>query len=117
MNKESRLKRALRQRCKIKQLKANRLTVYRTAKHIYAQVLNNDGTATVASASTVEPKIKSGLKKGSGNVKAATAIGNEIAKRALKAGISEVAFDRSGFKYHGRVKALAEAARESGLKF
>ncbi|KAF3977029.1 MAG: 50S ribosomal protein L18 [Methylococcales symbiont of Iophon sp. n. MRB-2018] len=117
MNKKvSRLKRALRQRCKIKQLGANRLTVHKTSQHIYAQVMSNDGTTTIASASTLETDIKASL-KGTGNADAATAIGNAIAKRALEAGITQVAFDRSGFKYHGRVKALADAAREAGLKF
>ncbi len=114
--KASRLKRALRQRCKIKQLGANRLTVHKTSQHIYAQVMSNDGNTTVASASTLEADIKSSL-KGTGNADAATAVGSAIAKRALEAGISQVAFDRSGFKYHGRVKALADAAREAGLKF
>ncbi|KAF3980868.1 MAG: 50S ribosomal protein L18 [Methylococcales symbiont of Hymedesmia sp. n. MRB-2018] len=114
--KVSRLKRALRQRCKIKQLGANRLTVHKTSQHIYAQVMSNDGTATIASASTLETDIKASL-KGTGNADAATAIGSAIAKRALEAGITQVAFDRSGFKYHGRVKALADAAREAGLKF
>jgi large subunit ribosomal protein L18 len=78
--------------------------------------MNADGTATVASASTVEADIKSTL-KGTGNAEAAVAVGSAIAKRALEAGVSQVAFDRSGFKYHGRVKALADAAREAGLKF
>lgn len=117
MNKKvSRLKRALRQRCKIKQLGINRLTVHRTSQHIYAQVMNGDGTNTVASASTLEADIKAKL-EGTGNRDAAIVVGDAIAKRALKAGVSQVAFDRSGFKYHGRVKALANAAREAGLKF
>jgi len=114
--KSSRLKRALRQRCKIKQLGVSRLTVHRTSQHIYAQVMSEDGLATVASASTLEADIKSGLKS-TGNADAASVVGKAIAKRALEAGITEVAFDRSGFKYHGRVKALADAAREAGLKF
>ncbi len=114
--KASRLKRALRQRCKIKQLGVSRLTVHRTSQHIYAQVMSEDGVATVASASTLEADIKSNL-KATGNANAATEVGKAIAKRALEAGVSEVAFDRSGFKYHGRVKALADAAREAGLKF
>ena len=114
--KSSRLKRALRQRCKIKQLGVSRLTVHRTSQHIYAQVMSEDGLATVASASTLEADIKSGLKS-TGNADAASVVGKAIAKRALEAGITEVAFDRSGFKYHGRVKALAEAARENGLQF
>jgi len=114
--KSSRLKRALRQRCKIKQLGVSRLTVHRTSQHIYAQVMSEDGLATVASASTLEADIKSGLKS-TGNADAASVVGKAIAKRALEAGITKVAFDRSGFKYHGRVKALADAAREAGLKF
>lgn len=114
--KASRLKRALRQRCKIKQLGVSRLTVHRTSQHIYAQVMSKDGMATVASASTLDADIKSAL-KATGNAEAASEVGKAIAKRALEAGVTEVAFDRSGFKYHGRVKALADAAREAGLKF
>jgi len=114
--KAARLKRALRQRCKIKQLGVNKLTVHRTSQHIYAQVMNVDGTATIASASTLDSEIKAGAKS-TGNSEAATLVGTLVAKRAIEAGVSDVAFDRSGFKYHGRVKALAEAAREAGLKF
>jgi len=114
--KASRLKRALRQRCKIKQLGVSRLTVHRTSQHIYAQVMNEEGTATVASASTLDADIKANLKT-TGNAEAAVEVGKAIAKKALEAGVSSVAFDRSGFKYHGRVKALADAAREAGLKF
>jgi large subunit ribosomal protein L18 len=114
--KASRLKRALRQRSKIKQLGVNRLTVHKTSQHIYAQVMSEDGTATVASASTLEAEIK-GSHASTGNAVSAVAVGKAIAKRALEAGVTEVAFDRSGFKYHGRVKALADAAREAGLKF
>ena len=114
--KASRLKRALRQRCKIKQLGANRLSVHKTSQHIYAQIISKDGTATVASASTLESEIRSSAKN-TGNADAATQVGKIIAERALNAGVTDVAFDRSGFKYHGRVKALADAAREAGLKF
>lgn len=114
--KKSRLKRALRQRSKIKQLGVNRLTVHRTSQHIYAQVLAEDGSKTVASASTLVADIKANI-KATGNVSAAIEVGREIAEKAMKAGVTEVAFDRSGFKYHGRVKALADAAREAGLKF
>ena len=114
--KAARLKRALRQRCKIQQLGVNRLTVHRTSQHIYAQVINQDGSATIASASTLDIDVKSNAKS-TGNSDAATLVGKLVAQRALKAGITEVAFDRSGFKYHGRVKALADAAREAGLKF
>ncbi|TPQ25203.1 50S ribosomal protein L18 [Methylomonas sp. EFPC3] len=114
--KNSRLKRALKLRCKIKKLNVNRLTIHRTSQHIYAQVLSVDGTMTLASASTVLADIKTKVKNTS-NIDAATAVGTLIAERALAAGVQEVAFDRSGFKYHGRVKALADAAREAGLKF
>ncbi len=114
--KSSRIKRALRQRSKIKELGVNRLTVHRTSQHIYAQVISNDGNTTVASASTLQADIKSTV-SGTGNVAAATAVGKAVAEKALAAGVTEVAFDRSGFKYHGRVKALADAAREAGLKF
>jgi len=112
----SRLKRALRQRSKIKQLGVNRLTVHRTSQHIYAQVLSVDGTSTVASAASTQADVKNVLTY-TGNVEAATVVGKLLAEKALAAGITEVAFDRSGFKYHGRVKALADAAREAGLKF
>ena len=114
--KSSRLKRALRQRCKIKELGANRLTVHRTSQHIYAQIISKDGVATLASASTLDNEVK-GSQKSTSNTSAAAEVGKIIAKRAIDAGVNEVAFDRSGFKYHGRVKALADAAREAGLKF
>ncbi len=114
--KASRLKRALRQRSKIKQLGINKLTVHRTSKHIYAQVISVDGTSTLASASTTQAEIKNSVKY-TGNIEAAAAVGKVIAEKALEAGVTSVAFDRSGFKYHGRVKALADAAREAGLKF
>ncbi len=114
--KASRIKRALRQRSKIKQLGVHRLTVHRTAKHIYAQVLSTDGKATLASASSTQADVKTSLKN-TGNIDAAAAVGKLLAERAIAAGIKDVAFDRSGFKYHGRVKALADAAREAGLKF
>lgn len=114
--KSSRLKRALRLRSKIKKFEVNRLTIHRTSQHIYAQVLSVDGKSTLASASTVQADLKSGLKNTS-NVNAAIEVGKSIAQKAIAAGVTEVAFDRSGFKYHGRVKALADAAREAGLKF
>jgi large subunit ribosomal protein L18 len=114
--KNTRLKRALKLRCKIRQLNANRLSVHKTSQHIYAQVISGDGTTTLASASTNQSAIKSGLKNTS-NITAAAEVGKHIAQKAIAAGITEVAFDRSGFKYHGRVKALADAAREAGLKF
>lgn len=114
--KSARLKRALKLRCKIKKQEVNRLTIHRTSQHIYAQVLSVDGTATLASASTIQVDIKSSLKNTS-NINAASEVGKKIAERAIAAGVTQVAFDRSGFKYHGRVKALADAAREAGLKF
>ncbi len=114
--KSSRLKRALRLRCKIKKLSVNRLTIHRTSQHIYAQVLSVDGTSTLAAASTLQADVKAGLSNTS-NIKAAIEVGRVVAERAIAAGVTEVAFDRSGFKYHGRVKALADAAREAGLKF
>lgn len=114
--KASRLKRALKLRNNIKRLGTNRLTIHKTSLHIYAQVLSEDGTKTLASASTVQADIKSAVKY-TGNMEAAAAVGKAIAQRAIAAGVSKVAFDRSGFKYHGRVKALADAAREAGLEF
>ncbi len=114
--KESRLKRSLKLRSKIKKLDIHRLTVYRTSQHIYAQVLSKDGLNTIASASTNQADIKVAVKN-TGNKNAASEVGKIIAQRAVAAGVTKVAFDRSGFKYHGRVKALADAAREAGLKF
>jgi large subunit ribosomal protein L18 len=90
--------------------------VFRSGKHIYAQVIDDGAGKTVASASTLEKDLKSSLKKGS-DLTAATAVGKLVAERALKAGVKEVVFDRGGYLYHGRVKALAEAAREAGLSF
>jgi large subunit ribosomal protein L18 len=113
---EARVRRAQATRAKIRQLKAVRLTVHRSNAHIYAQVIDASGSKVLASASTAEPDVKANIKNGS-NVKAAAEIGKRIAERAKQAGISSVAFDRSGYKFHGRVKALAEAAREAGLKF
>jgi len=114
--KSTRLKRALKLRSKIKKFEINRLTIHRTSQHIYAQVLSTDGKSTLASASTVQQEVKSNVKNTS-NINAAIEVGKSIAQKALAAGVTEVAFDRSGFKYHGRVKALADAAREAGLKF
>lgn len=114
--KQTRLKRALKLRCKIKNIGATRLSIHKTSQHIYAQVISEDGTSTLASASTTQADIKTALAY-TGNIKAAAEVGKQIAQRAIAAGITEVAFDRSGFKYHGRVKALADAAREAGLKF
>jgi large subunit ribosomal protein L18 len=114
--KEARLRRARQARAKIAELKAVRLSVHRTNLHIYAQVISACGSKVLASASTLEPEIRKTTANGA-NVGAAQTVGKLIAERAKKAGIEQVAFDRSGFKYHGRVKALAEAAREGGLKF
>jgi large subunit ribosomal protein L18 len=114
--KESRLRRARRTRANIKQLGVHRSCVHRTPRHIYAQIVAPNGEQIVASASTVESQVKGEL-KGTGNSAAAAAVGKYIAERGKAAGITAVAFDRSGFKYHGRIKALAEAAREHGLQF
>jgi large subunit ribosomal protein L18 len=113
--KVSRLKRARRGRAKIQELKVMRLSIHRTPRHIYAQVFD-DASRVVASASTLQKNVAEGL-KGTGNVDAARAVGRAIAERAKAKGVTQVAFDRSGFKYHGRVKALADAAREHGLEF
>ncbi|MEI6744487.1 MAG: 50S ribosomal protein L18 [Methylococcaceae bacterium] len=114
--KQTRMKRALKVRSQIKKLNAIRLSIHKTSQHIYAQIISADGTTTLASASTNQTELKTDL-KGTSNVIAASAVGKRIAEKALAAGVTEVAFDRSGFKYHGRVKALADAAREAGLKF
>jgi large subunit ribosomal protein L18 len=99
---------------KIRELGATRLCVNRTPRHIYAQVIGAHGDHVVASASTLEEELRSGS---TGNAEAAAVVGKLVAERAVAAGVKQVAFDRSGFKYHGRVKALADAAREAGLKF
>lgn len=117
--KQSRLRRGRQTRIKIAQLKVNRLSVHRTNLHIYANLISPDAKVLV-SASTVEAEVRAELagKSGKGgNAAAAALVGKRVAEKALKAGITEVAFDRSGFRYHGRVKALADAAREAGLKF
>lgn len=115
--KMKRLRRATRARAKIKELEVNRLTIFRTPRHMYAQVIAPNGSEVLASASTLEKGVKSEVKGSTGNAAAAAVVGKIIAERAKKAGVETVAFDRSGFKYHGRVKALADAARENGLKF
>jgi len=114
--KESRLRRARKTRAKIAELKIVRLCIHRSNCHIYAQVYSGCGTQVLASASTAEPDVRKQLTNG-GNVEAAKVVGKLIAERAKAKGVAEVAFDRSGFKYHGRVKALADTARENGLKF
>ena len=113
--KSSRIRRSRRTRAKISELGQPRLTVHRTPRHIYAQIISSDAKV-LASVSTVQKDVKGSLKY-TGNVAAAVAVGKALAEKAKSAGIEAVAFDRSGFKYHGRVKALADAARESGLKF
>ena len=112
--KDARLRRARRARAKIRELGVTRLAIHRTPRHIYAQVISGAGSKVVASASTLDKDLRSGK---TGNVDAAKAVGALIAERAKAAGVTQVAFDRSGFKYHGRVKALADAAREGGLEF
>jgi large subunit ribosomal protein L18 len=112
--KTSRLRRARRGRAKMRELGANRLSVYRSSQHIYAQIIGPEGDKVLASASTLDKSLRG---SSTGNSDAATSVGKLIAERAQAAGITEVSFDRGGFKYHGRVKALAEAAREGGLQF
>lgn len=112
----SRLRRAAKTRLKIKQLMTVRLAVHRTNSHIYAQLVSTDGAKVLTSASTAEKDVRATIANG-GNAAAAAAVGKRIAEKAKSLGIDAVAFDRSGYKFHGRVKALAEAAREAGLKF
>jgi large subunit ribosomal protein L18 len=112
--KVSRLRRAKKTRFKLKSLGETRLTIHRTPRHIYAQVITPEGSKVLASASTVEKELRGSA---TGNSDAASKLGQLIAERAKAAGVTRVAFDRSGFKYHGRVKALADAAREAGLEF
>ncbi len=114
--KDNRLRRARRARARIRELEVPRLTVHRTPRHIYAQVISADGSKVVAAASTVQKTIREQAGK-TGNVAAATVVGKAIAEKARAAGVTRVAFDRSGFRYHGRVQALADAAREGGLEF
>jgi large subunit ribosomal protein L18 len=113
---EARVRRARQTRLKIREIGAARLTVHRTDSHIYAQLTSSAGDRVLASASTLEKEVRAQLKNG-GNRKAAEAVGARIAEKAKQAGIEAVAFDRAGYRYHGRVKALAEAARAGGLKF
>ena len=112
----ARLRRAAQTRHKIHQLKTERLAVHRTNSHIYAQLYSADGSRVLTSASTAEKEVRAQVANG-GNKAAASEVGKRIAERAKQLGIERVAFDRSGYKYHGRIKALAEAAREAGLKF
>jgi len=111
---DSRLRRARRSRAHMRGLGVNRLSVHRTPRHIYAQVFSPQGDRVLASASTLDADLRQGA---TGNIDAAAAVGKLVAERAKAAGVERVAFDRAGYKYHGRVKALADAARESGLEF
>jgi large subunit ribosomal protein L18 len=113
--KAARRRRAARVRAKIRELGVYRLCVHRTPRHIYAQVIAPDGSSVVCSASTLDRAVREEIGR-TGNIRAASTVGQAIAERAKAAGITRVAFDRSGFKYHGRVKALADAARENGLE-
>ena len=114
VKKDARLRRARKARARIRQQGTNRLCVFRSPRHMYAQIIAPGGAMVLACASTVEKDQRGGA---TGNIEAAGKVGRRIAERALAAGIDTVAFDRSGYAYHGRVKALAEAAREAGLKF
>ena len=114
--KSSRQRRARKARAKISELGMARLCIHRTPRHIYAQIIDTSGDKVLASASTVDKELRKDVKT-TGNSDAAAAIGKAVAERAQAAGVTAVAFDRSGFKYHGRVKALADAAREAGLQF
>lgn len=110
----ARVRRARRGRARMRELGAHRLCIHRTPRHIYAQIIAPNGGQVLASASTLDKDLRSGV---TGNKDAAASVGNLIAERAKSAGVTKVAFDRSGFKYHGRVKALADAARAAGLVF
>ena len=112
---DNRLRRARRSRAKIRELGIARLTIHRTPRHMYAQIIGPDGGTVVVSASTLQKEVREAL-DGTGNIAAAAVVGRSIAEKAKAAGVTRVAFDRSGFQYHGRVKALADAAREHGLE-
>jgi large subunit ribosomal protein L18 len=114
--KDSRIRRATKTRAKIKSLEVPRLTVHKTPRHTYAQLIAADNKSVLAAASTLNTELKSELKNGA-NIDAAKLVGKAIAEKIKSAGITKVAFDRSGFKYHGRIKALADSARENGLDF
>lgn len=111
---ESRLRRARRARARIRRLGETRLSVHRTPRHIYAQIIAPEGNRVLVSASTLDKELRGSA---TGNVDAAAEVGKLVARRAIDAGIQRVAFDRSGYKYHGRIRALADAARETGLEF
>lgn len=114
--KQTRLRRARRTRAQIREQAVPRLTVHRTSQHMYAQVIDASGSKVLASSSTLAKDLKGSIKSG-GNIEAAAQVGKAVAEKASSAGVKKVAFDRAGFKYHGRVKALADAAREAGLEF
>lgn len=114
--KSSRIRRSRKTRAKIRELGVDRLTIYRTSRHTYAQVISGETGKVIAAASTLNKEVSKDLKY-TGNTESAIAVGKEIAEKAKASGIETVAFDRSGYKYHGRVKALADSAREAGLKF
>ena len=116
MKREARQRRARKARAHIRRLGRPRLTVFHSGRHIYAQIISSEDGTVVAAASTLQKDLKTGL-KGTSNKEAAAAVGKAIAEKAVEAGIKEVAFDRSGYRYHGRVKELADAAREVGLSF
>jgi large subunit ribosomal protein L18 len=118
--KAARLRRSRQTRLKIRELRVGRLSVFRSNTHIYANIISPEGDKVLVSASTLESEVRAALAGAGGaggNVAAASLIGKRVAEKALKAGIESVAFDRSGYRYHGRIRALAEAAREAGLKF
>ncbi|MDF3055469.1 MAG: ribosomal protein [Gammaproteobacteria bacterium] len=115
-NRTARLRRTKKTRSIIRELGATRLCISRSSQHIYAQIISPTGGTVIASASTLEKKFRESFPNG-GNIEAAKEVGQLIAQRALEKGVRKVAFDRSGFKYHGRIKALAEAARDAGLDF
>lgn len=116
MNKKTaRLRRAQRARARIRLIGSNRLCVHKTPRHVYAQIIAPNGSEVITSASTLDKEVRAQIKY-SGNIEAATVVGKVLAERAKKAGVTKVAFDRSGFKYHGRIKALADAAREQGIE-
>ena len=114
--KQSRIRRSQRTRARIRTQGVERLCVHKTPRHIYAQVISPNGSEVLVSASTLDKEIRKNIKY-SGNKEAASVVGKIIAERAKNAGITRVAFDRSGFKYHGRIKAMSDAARENGMEF
>ncbi|WP_024891215.1 50S ribosomal protein L18 [Luteimonas huabeiensis] len=114
--KNARLRRAKATRARIRELGVPRLSVLRTGQHVYAQLFSADGSKVLAAASTTQADVREGLKNGK-NAEAAAKVGRAIAEKAKAAGIEKIAFDRSGYRYHGRIKALADAAREGGLQF